>query len=41
MDTTNNLIGVITQDHREVESVFQELESGDGTPEHRRTWPTM
>jgi hemerythrin superfamily protein len=36
MATTDNLISVITQDHREVEAVFQELESGAGTPEHRR-----
>jgi len=36
MGTNDNLISVITQDHREVEAVFQELESGEGTPEHRR-----
>ncbi|GGP87887.1 hemerythrin domain-containing protein [Saccharothrix coeruleofusca] len=31
-----DLIRVITADHREVERVFDELESGQGTPEHRR-----
>jgi len=36
MATSSNLISVITQDHREVEAVFQELESGKGSPEHRR-----
>jgi hemerythrin superfamily protein len=36
MDTSDNLITVITQDHREVEAVFQELESGQGTAQHRR-----
>jgi len=36
MGTNDNLISVITEDHREVEAVFQELESGEGTPEHRR-----
>jgi hemerythrin superfamily protein len=36
MVTNENLISVITEDHREVEAVFQELESGEGTPEHRR-----
>jgi hemerythrin-like domain-containing protein len=37
MNASNqDLISVITQDHREVEAAFKELESGDGTPEHRR-----
>jgi len=36
MATTDSLISIITQDHHEVEAVFQELESGQGTPEHRR-----
>ncbi len=31
-----DLITVITNDHREVERVFTELESGSGTPQHRR-----
>jgi hemerythrin superfamily protein len=31
-----DLVSVIVADHREVEQVFKELESGDGTPEHRR-----
>lgn len=31
-----DLIRVITADHREVEQVFDELESGHGSPEHRR-----
>lgn len=38
MTTTahQDLITVITTDHREVEQMFQELESGQGSPEHRR-----
>ncbi|TDP96730.1 hemerythrin domain-containing protein [Labedaea rhizosphaerae] len=32
----HNLIDVIIADHRAVEQVFTELESGAGTPEHRR-----
>lgn len=32
----NNLIDVIMADHREVEAVFAELESGEGSPQHRR-----
>jgi hemerythrin superfamily protein len=38
MTTTaqQDLIAVITADHREVERIFQELESGQGSPEHRR-----
>ncbi|GAB2970067.1 hemerythrin domain-containing protein [Amycolatopsis acidiphila] len=38
MTTTEqtDLIAVITKDHREVEQMFTELESGRGTPEHRR-----
>lgn len=32
----NNLIDVIMADHREVEAVFAELESGQGSPQHRR-----
>lgn len=35
--TQHNLIDVIVTDHREVEQVFQELESGAGTPQHRRS----
>ncbi|MDQ0380084.1 hemerythrin domain-containing protein [Amycolatopsis thermophila] len=31
-----DLISVIISDHRHVERVFTELESGTGTPEHRR-----
>ncbi|GAA5167953.1 MULTISPECIES: hemerythrin domain-containing protein [Amycolatopsis] len=31
-----DLISVITTDHREVEQIFQELETGEGTPDHRR-----
>lgn len=31
-----DLISVITTDHREVERIFQELETRTGTPEHRR-----
>ena len=31
-----DLVSVITADHREVEKVFKELESKEGTPEHRR-----
>ncbi|NKQ53028.1 hemerythrin domain-containing protein [Amycolatopsis sp. K13G38] len=38
MTTTQqaDLISVITSDHRAVEEVFVELESGHGTPDHRR-----
>jgi hemerythrin superfamily protein len=38
MTTTDrhDLISVIVTDHREVEQIFQELESRQGTPEHRR-----
>ncbi|WP_158895407.1 hemerythrin domain-containing protein [Amycolatopsis anabasis] len=35
-EQNTDLISVITSDHREVERVFRELESGHGTPEHRR-----
>src|SRR5699024_10830175 len=31
-----NLVDVIIADHRSVEEVFQELEQGSGTPQHRR-----
>jgi hemerythrin-like domain-containing protein len=31
-----DLISVITADHRAVEGIFRELESGSGTPEYRR-----
>jgi hemerythrin superfamily protein len=36
MASSKDLIDVITHDHREVEAVFKELESGRGTPAHRR-----
>jgi len=36
MTAETDLISVITADHRHVERVFAELESGRGTPEHRR-----
>lgn len=38
MTATENhdLISVITSDHRAVERVFTELETGTGSPEHRR-----
>ncbi|HVW44499.1 MAG TPA: hemerythrin domain-containing protein [Amycolatopsis sp.] len=38
MTTTHqaDLISVITSDHRAVEEVFTQLESGQGSPEHRR-----
>ncbi|NIK58430.1 hemerythrin domain-containing protein [Kribbella shirazensis] len=36
MTTEPNLVAVITKDHREVERIFAELETGSGTPEHRR-----
>lgn len=37
MATENgDLVSVIVTDHREVEAAFKELESGNGTPEHRR-----
>lgn len=32
----NDLISVIISDHRAVERIFQELEIGQGSPEHRR-----
>lgn len=32
----HNLVDVITSDHRDVEALFGELESGSGSPEHRR-----
>jgi hemerythrin superfamily protein len=32
----DDLVSVITKDHRQVERIFAELESGAGTPEHRR-----
>jgi hemerythrin superfamily protein len=31
-----DLVSVITSDHREVEEIFQALESKKGTPQHRR-----
>ena len=34
--TQSDVITVLTEDHRAVEQVFQELESGSGSPEHRR-----
>ncbi len=34
--SSNDLVSVITQDHREVEAAFRELEGGGLTPEHRR-----
>lgn len=33
---SEDLVSVITTDHREVEAIFQELEGNQGTPEHRR-----
>ena len=37
METSStDLVSVIKRDHREVEAAFQELESGGGTPQHRR-----
>jgi len=36
MNSSQDLISVITADHREVEQVFAELESGSGSSEHRR-----
>src|SRR3954447_22513623 len=33
---STDLVSVTTSDHREVESVFKELESKEGTPSHRR-----
>jgi hemerythrin superfamily protein len=36
-DTTEpDLIDILVTDHREVESIFAELESGTGDPQHRR-----
>lgn len=32
----NDLVSVVVADHRAVESVFKELESHSGSPEHRR-----
>jgi hemerythrin superfamily protein len=32
----DDLVSVITKDHREVERIFAELESGAGTAQHRR-----
>ncbi|GAB2662406.1 hemerythrin domain-containing protein [Kribbella swartbergensis] len=32
----DDLVTVITSDHREIERIFAELESGAGTPQHRR-----
>jgi hemerythrin superfamily protein len=39
MTTTDphDLISVIVTDHREVEQIFRELETRQGTPEHRRS----
>jgi hypothetical protein len=34
--TTTNLTSVITEAHRELEALLQELESGTTSPEHRR-----
>jgi len=34
--TGQDLISVIVTDHREVEAIFTELESREGSPEHRR-----
>lgn len=36
MAQETDLIDEIIADHRSFEAAFQELESGDGTPEHRR-----
>lgn len=36
MAEKTDLVSVIVSDHREVEGVFKELESRNGTPEHRR-----
>ncbi|MEV4313882.1 hemerythrin domain-containing protein [Actinocrispum sp. NPDC049592] len=33
---SENLVDVIVADHREVERMFEELESGQGTPGHRK-----
>ncbi len=35
-DTQQDMIDVLVTDHREVEEMFAELESGKGSPEHRR-----
>jgi hemerythrin superfamily protein len=32
----DDLVSVITKDHREVEWIFAQLESGQGSPQHRR-----
>ena len=34
--TQNDVVTVLIDDHRAVERVFQELEGGQGSPEHRR-----
>ena len=34
--TAHDVIDILVTDHREVETLFTELESGTGTPEHRR-----
>ncbi|MGH3980889.1 MAG: hemerythrin domain-containing protein [Pseudonocardiaceae bacterium] len=34
--TSSDVITVLTDDHRAVDQAFQELESGNGSPEHRR-----
>jgi hemerythrin superfamily protein len=34
--TAHDVIDVLVTDHREVETLFTELETGTGTPEHRR-----
>lgn len=36
MAESTDLVSVITTDHREFEAVFKELESRNGSPEHRR-----
>jgi hemerythrin superfamily protein len=33
---TEDLVSVIMKDHRQVERIFAELETGSGSPEHRR-----
>src|SRR5919199_6428522 len=34
--TAHDVIDILVTDHREVETMFTELETGTGTPEHRR-----
>jgi hemerythrin superfamily protein len=34
--SNSDLVSVITKDHREVEEAFKELESGQGSADHRR-----